>query len=512
MMKRISAWAQTIGPVRMAFVCSLLLSAVAVWSSPVLNRDGMGYVEWAQLISDQGLAGIRQRESWQFMGLLPTLIALVGAVTRLGLDTSAHLIDALLLAGTCGLLVAITRRRLPEAAWAACLVALAMPAYNEYRNQVLREYGFWYFSLLALWLAMRWEGSFRWREALACQAALICATLFRLEALAYFPALMLWQAFAAPSGLRLRRIFMIGSLPVVGATLAILVFASGLVALPDRLAYFLDAANPLHKLGVLKEAAERMSEHVFKYKYSREEAGYVLFFGLLTIIPVKFLKMSGVFVVPLAYAFAGRTVRSVLSRWQPLFWLFFAHVLVDVAFVTHMFFLVGRYVAMLNLLAVPIAAAGLAALMQRYPGWRLAMLALAMIALLANVASFSPKSTQIIEAGEWLSANRSAVSRIYVENPRVAFYAGLGYVATGRARMERGDLAKAVAENRFDMLVLDAPAKNGGTDEWMAANRLKVLKRFANKAGTAVIIAIPDAAQTNPATTERSRSNTGPTE
>lgn len=512
MMKRISAWAQAIGPVRMAFVCSLLLSAVAVWNSPVLNRDGMGYVEWGSALAEHGFAAMRHYDGMGYLAVLPAIIAAISSLTRLGPEASAYLFNALALAGACSLLVAITRRRLPEAAWAACLVVLAMPAYNEYRNQVLREYGFWFFSLLALWLAMRWEDSFRWREALACQVALICATLFRQEALAYFPALMLWQAFAAPSGLRLRRMFMIGSLPVVGAALAILVFASGLLPLPDRLVYFLDAANPLHKLGVLKEAAERMSEHVFKYKYSREEAGYVLFFGLLTIIPVKFLKMSGVFVVPLAFAFFGQPLRAVLSRWQPLSWVFFAHVLVDVAFVTHMFFLVGRYVAMLNLLAVPIAAAGLAALMRRYPRWRLAMLALGMIALLANVVSFSPKSTQIIEAGKWLSANRSAVSRIYLENPRVAFYAGLGYVATGRARMERGDLAKAVAENRFDMLVLDASAKEGGTDEWLAANRLKVLKRFANKAGTAVIIAIPDAAQTSPATTERSRSNTGPTE
>jgi hypothetical protein len=512
MMKKIAALARAIGPVRMAFVCSLLLSAVAVWNSPVLNRDGMLYVEWGSALAEHGLAAMRHYEGMAYLAVLPAIVAAISSLTRLGPEASAYLFNALALAGACSLLVAITRRRLPEAAWAACLVALAMPAHNEYRNQVLREYGFWFFSLLAIWLAMRWEESGRWREALACQAALVCAALFRQEALAYFPALMLWQAFAAPSGLRLRRTFMIGSLPVFGAALAILAFASGLVALPDRLAYFLDAANPLHKLGVIKEAAERMSEYVFKYKYSREEAGYVLFFGLLTIIPVKFLKMSGVFVVPLAFAFVGQPLRAVLSRWQPLSWVFFAHVLVLVAFLTHMFFLVGRYAGMLDLLAVPVAAAGLAALMQRFPRWRWLMLGLALLTMIANVVSLSPKSTQLIEAGKWLSANKTAAARIYVENPRVAFYAGLDYVATGRARLERGDLAKAVAENRFDMLVLDASAKEGGTDEWLAANSLRVIKRFANRAGHAVVIAVPEAAQDNPATTERSLSNTGPTE
>ncbi len=512
MREKVSAWARAVGPVRMAFICSLMLSAVAVWNSPVLNRDGMFYVEWAQSIIDHGSAGVRQHPGWPFLAFQPALIAVASSATRLGPETSAYAINALFLAGACSLLVAITRRRLPEAAWAAVLVVLAMPAYNEYRNQVLREYGFWFFGLLAFWLAMRWDESHRWREALACQAAICCAALFRREALAIIPALMLWQTLAAPAGSRLRRVLMLGCLPLAGAAMAGALFASGLVPMPDSMRSFFEAANPLRQLQVIGDAAGRMSEFVFKHKYSREEAGYVLFFGLLTIIPVKFLKMTGVFVVPLAFAFAGQPLRAVLARWQPLPWVFFAHVLVLVAFITHQFFLVGRYVALLNLLAVPVIAAGLAALMQRFPRWRGLMLTLALLTLLANVLSFSPKSTQIIDAGKWLAANRVAASRVYVENPRVAYYAGLGYAATGRNRLERDALASAVAENRFDMLVLDVHARDAGIDEWLAANHLQMIQRFANKGGNAVIVAVPVAIQNSPPTTERHRAKTGSTE
>lgn len=305
---------------------------------------------------------------------------------------------------------------------------------------------------------------------------------------------------------------MLGCLPLGGAAAAGVLFASGLMPMPGRMAYFLEAANPLRKLQVIGEAAGRMSEFVFKYKYSREEAGYVLFFGLLTIIPVKFLKMSGIFVVPLAFAFAGQPLRAVLARWQPLPWVFFAHVLVLVAFVTHQFFLVGRYVGLLNVLAVPVAAVGLAALMRRFPRWRGLMLGLALITLLANVLSFSPKSTQIIDAGKWLAATRAEPSRVYVDNPRVAYYAGMGYVSTGRNRLERDALAGAVAENRFDMIVLDVHAKDTVTAEWLAANRLQEVQRFVNKGGNAVIVAVPAATQGSPSTTERKRAKTGPTE
>ena len=512
MIERASAWLRVVGPVRMVFIVSLLLSALAVWNSPVLNRDGMFYVEWAQAIADHGLAGVIQYGDWHFLSFFPVLIAFLGKATGLGLEATAQFLDALLLAGTCSLLVAITRRRLPEAAWVACLVVLAMPAYNEYRNQVLREYGFWFFCMLGFWLAMRWSETNNWWDAVFCQAALAVATLFRLEAVAIYPALMLWQAFGAPAGYRIRRVLVIGSLPLAGTILAAVLFGSGLFTMPNRVAYYLDAANPLRALQIIHEAAGRMSESVFKYKYSREEAGYVLFFGLLAIIPLKFLKMSGVFLVPLAYAFAGRPVRTVLATWQPLPWVFLAFVLVLIAFVTHQFFLVGRYVGVLNLLAVPIVAAGLAAMMRRYPRWRGPMIALAVLTLLANVVSLSPKSTQIIDAGKWLSANRTEAARMYVENPRVAYYAGLGYVAAGRSRLARDDLTRAVAENRFDMLVLDASGKDGGIDEWLSANRLQVVRRFANEAGNAVIVAVPAGSQGSPSTAERSRANTGPTE
>ncbi|MCG3168248.1 MAG: hypothetical protein POELPBGB_04052 [Bacteroidia bacterium] len=365
-----------------------------------------------------------------------------------------------------------------------------MPAYNGYRNELLREYGFWFFCLLAFWLAMRWEDAApRWREAIACQLALGVAALFRLEAVAFYPALMLWQAFAAPPGQRLRRALMLGSLPLAGAVLAGMLVGSGLVVLPNRVGYYLEAANPLHKLQLLGEAASRMSEDVFPFKYSREEAGYILFFGLLSVIPVKFLKMAGVFVVPLAYALADRPMKAALSRWQPLPWAFLAYLLVLVAFVTHQFFLVGRYVSLLNLLAVPVVAAGLVLLMRRYPRWRWLMVGLALLTMAANVVSFSPRKTHIVEAGRWLGANAHDAARVGVDNARVAYYAG--WRASQAVSLDRPGLAQALAEKRIDMVAVEAPRKDAEVGKWLAVNHLHPVQRFANKAGDAVIIAVP---------------------
>ncbi|MBK6630901.1 MAG: hypothetical protein IPG33_07495 [Betaproteobacteria bacterium] len=506
MMARMAAWAQAFGPVRTAFLASLLLSFVAA-QGHLVNRDGIYYLETARAFLEDGwLAGWKAGE-WPF---LPMLITALSFVTKVSLETTAQMLNALFLAGTCALLTGITRRRLPEAAWLACLVVLAMPAYNQYRNEILREYGFWFFSLLGFWLAMRWSDTQRWREAVLCQAALAVAALFRLEAIAFYPALMLWQAFGAPAGHRMRRALLIGSLPLAGAMLAAALFGSGWIDLPNRMAYYLEAANPLRALQIIHEAAGRMSEAVFKYKYSREEAGYILFFGLLSVIPMKFLKMTGVFVVPLAYRCAVSPGRNVLSPWQPLPWAFLAYVLVLVAFVTHQFFLVGRYVSLLNLLAVPLVASGLALLMQRFPRWKAPMLVLALLTMAANVVSLSPGKAHIVEAGRWLGANAADPSRVGVDNARIAHYAG--WRTSGSVILDRTALTKALAGQRVDRVAIEVSRKDADAEKWLAENRLQVERRFANKAGDAVIVAVPAQVQPSPATSGRSRANTASTE
>ncbi len=502
MMARLTAWAQALGPVRAAFIGSLLLSFVAV-QGRLINRDGIYYLETARTILDGGWIAGWQAGEWAF---LPTLIAALALATKVDLETVAHVLNAFFMAGACALLVGITRRRLPEAAWLACLVVLAMPAYNQYRNEILREYGFWFFCLLSFWLAMRWSDTQRWRDAVFCQAALAVAALFRLEAVVFYPALMLWQAFGAPAGQRMRRVLVIGCLPLAGATLAAAFIGSGLVTAPSRVVYYLDAANPLRALQIISEAAGRMSETVFKYKYSREEAGYILFFGLLTVIPMKFLKMTGVFLVPLAYRLAVPPARTWLAPWQPLPWAFLAYLLVLVAFVTHQFFLVGRYVSLLNLLTVPLVAGGLALLIQRFPRWKALMLALALLTMAANVISLSPGKTHIIEAGRWLSANAVDPARIGVDNSRIAYYAG--WRISGAVIDDRVALARGLVEKRIDMVAVEAPHKDAEVKLWLIEKRLQVVQRFANKAGDEVVIAVPQTAQLSPSMTGSSRANT----
>ncbi|MDR2238981.1 MAG: hypothetical protein LBE33_00880 [Zoogloeaceae bacterium] len=475
-------------PARAAFAGSLLLSFIAV-QGHLINRDGVFYLTRAQVTLEQGLAAVLKLGDWNFLAIL---IAACSALTGLNPETAAQLMNAFFMAGACALAVVWVQRRSPEAAWAACLVVLAMPAFNQYRHEILREFGFWFFSLLGLWLAARWGETQRRRDALLGQLALAVAVLFRLEAAVFYPALMLWQAFAAPAGQKARRALMIGALPLAGGLLVLLVFVSGVVTPPGRLVYYLDAANPLRTIGILGEAGRRMSDLVFPYTFSQEEAGYVLFFGLLSIIPVKFMMMTGLLLVPLVWQLGQRPARDWLTRWQPLPWALLAYLLTLVAFVTHQFFLAGRYVSMLHWLTVPFVAGGLTLMLRRWPRWRIPVIVLALAMMAANVVSSTPPRTHIVEAGRWLAEHAPDRRRVGADDNRIAYHAGLQ--GGGIAVMGRPELAQALAEGRLDMIAIRAPRGDQQAEVWLRENHLGELRRFDGRGGESIIVAAPERA------------------
>ena len=57
------AWARAIGPVRAAFIGSLLLSLIALGGS-LINRDGIFYVDATRAMLEQGFALQRNGVDW----------------------------------------------------------------------------------------------------------------------------------------------------------------------------------------------------------------------------------------------------------------------------------------------------------------------------------------------------------------------------------------------------------------------------------------------------------------
>lgn len=375
---------RNISPVQAAFVCSLLLSAIAIITSPTLNRDGMLYVDTARVFQESGFAAAKANFNWPF---LPILMACVSWLTGLNPEFAGYLINSLFMAGTMALMVACARRQFPEAIWPICLVLLALPGLNHYRDEILREYGCWFFSLLSFWLAPPWSATPRWKTALALQISLGISALFRPEALAFFPALILWQVFSAPKGDRSRRFLMLAGLPLIALVVFLMLSLNGQLSVTDRLSGEFSRFSMARFDAKAKALAEAL------IPYARDQARTILLFGSLAIIPLKFVKQMGIFILPLLFLISSPSLRTALIRWQLFVWVFLAHLLILAVFVVDLQFLAGRYVIVLHLLSAPLIGFGLWLFMQRFPRWGVVFVVLSGLLMLSNVASFSPKKT-----------------------------------------------------------------------------------------------------------------------
>ncbi len=470
-------------PAWTAFVCGILLSLVAIAGSIAPNPDGMLYIETARIYLEGGADAALALYNWNAISrvFISILIAHVSGLPGIGLEAAGYLLSVLFLAGTCALVVLVTRDRFPEAAWAACAVALAIPALNGYRDYIIREFGAWFLLFLGFWLALKWARRPGWGIALAAQLSICAAALFRPESLVFLLALILWQLVQVTQPGAWKRLLMISSVACGGGLLVGAALLSGAIDLAGTGASPLTRIDLLGRMHTFNETADRLGREILA-TWSRDEARSILFFGLVSVIPMKFAANLGVFAIPGVFAFTRPGVRAMLGRWAPLNWAFLVYFIVLVLFVLERTYLTTRYVALLGMLAIPLVAVGSNALYARFPRWRGAMLLGVLVLALANVISTSPKKTHLPQAAAWLRAQPVDRARVFVEEAEIAYLAGWSYhQARHRERQElvgRDAVAAALAEGHIDMALLAGSARNEEISAWAAQHGLKVERKF----------------------------------
>jgi hypothetical protein len=159
-----------------------------------------------------------------------------------------------------------------------------------------------------------------------------------------------------------------------------------------------------------------------------------------------------------------------------------------VVFVTQQFFVSSRYVAFLNVLTVPLIATCIVELMHRFPRWRSGIVVIGLVTALANVVSLSPPKTQFRDAGLWLAERVVDRGRVYLDNGRVAYFAGWPYRATQWSALDQQSLDAALQSRKFDLVVLSSEEPAASVDAWAAAHAYILCARFLGPRGESVHI------------------------
>lgn len=478
-MHAIFTWFGRLSPVGVAFFGSLLLSVIAVLGVVTIGKDAAFYIDIAQRVNADGVQAAILAFDWPWF---PILLAWSHSLLGLPYEQAAYLWCALLMAGACALLVDALGRALPGSGLWMPLLVLALPALNSFRNDILREQGFWFFSVLALWLALNWAERGGWLRAAAIHLAILGAALFRLEALMLFGALALWRLPDLFSYSGWNRLLQIAALPLLGGAVALVVITVSGGFSQGRVEYYLHLLDPSALKTVFDAKTNALADAVFA-KYMDDDAGLLLLGMILLAILFSFIKLCG----PVALVFLRSVSWSAFGAYWRQYRLFVCaaliYIVVLVVFFLQQGFVNSRYVSYLNLLALPLLAFALVGFVQKFPRLGRVLAVLLIVQMLDNVISLGAKKTHYVEAGQWLSQHASREASIYYDDPRIGYYAGFGYRVTGKTLGE----AMAAPES-YRYLLIEADGDEPWLLEWLKLHDLRVLERFANRKDDAVLV------------------------
>ncbi|QNH80654.1 hypothetical protein GGD92_17275 [Pseudomonas protegens] len=467
-------------PVRLTFIGSLLLSLIAVLGAVTVGRDAALYLDIAHKVNEQGPAIAWTLFDWPWF---PLLLAQTHIYLGLPLELSAYLWCALFIAGTCALMVDCVRQRLPQAAPWAALVVLAMPAVNAFRDDIIRECGFWFFSTLTLWLALHWQARGGWLRALLIHLALGAAALFRLEAVLLLPALTLWQLPNLWSSSRRMAFLQFILLPLLGGIgVLVLVSLSGHFS-SARVSYYLEMINPRHVFASFNLLSEQFANSLIS-DYSRNEAGRIIFFGVLVTMLMSVVKLMGPFAVPFIFRRNWGVFRTYWNQYRPFAWAAVIYLTILMLFFIRLQFMNSRYLSFLNLLLVPALALALLQVFQTFPRLGKSLVVIGLLVMLSNVVSTSAGKTQYVEAGRWFAANTDTQAPAYFEDGRIGYYAGRGYAPS----IPREQAMSAQHAGQYRYFLIEAKPDEAWLVSWLGEHNMKILASFANRKGARVLV------------------------
>lgn len=477
--KAVGFWSSK--PVLVSFLASLLLSLIAALGAATVGRDAAFYLDIALIHGESGWRAAYQSYNWPWYSIL---IGSLHKFTALPLIPLAYCVNALFMAGTCALLVKLVQQRFPAAVWWACLVVVAMPAFNDYRDDIWREFGFWFFCILTLYLAVDWSQRGGGWRLVAIYAAIALAALFRLEALFLVAAVCTWQAVSIRSRADFFRAVKIAAPPTgllaAGSLLLLAVLDESNFS---RLASYLLLLDPSHLAASLDALSNGIAESM-KHDFSRSEAGEIAFFGIVGTLVYAFIKSLGIFVIPLFFYLTVQNRKPLHPAFNLLAHAFVFYFAVLSIFFLQQHFTTGRYASFLAMLAVPLTAVACYFFAKRFPRAGRILIALGLISMLANVVSLGPGRAHYKEAAQWIKENTSAHSRVYFPDRRIALYAG------ARVPEHIPEELHTITQDlhEYDYFILESAASHAHIEALVSDNIIQLEARLENKDGRYISI------------------------
>ncbi|GAB3105349.1 hypothetical protein G8770_13420 [Aestuariicella hydrocarbonica] len=487
---------QYLTPALAAALLSTLSTLIIISLSGSINADATQYLIAADTFKVSGWDAAEEIYPRPFYSVL---IGGLSQITHTSSFVSAQLLDISLLAllGYAFVKVIQALGGDRRAQWiGACLIVL-LPTLADYRDYLIRDFGYWAFMLLALNALIRFQANARLLQAGQWCAYSGIAMLFRPEAVLLLVLVPTALLLPSPQSLvlRLKLTAKLYGLLLAGLLIALAIGLSTGLQLQDK---FIELA-----LSPLLEQANQLAISLPKYtqvmaseilnRHSEEHAA----------LSVS-LVLSGIFVATLLSALTPIIVFLGLYLWKKgqLRWprntpylmmhIVLAGILINFLLFKH--FMQARYMLLTALLLLIPLCIGLSREYDNIARSKVKkglLFTLAMLVLLDNhISTSSHEHDQ--DSLAWLQQHSSQDDWIYTNDHQLAYFSGLTFdwndILYAKRRLEKTPASRLYGYDFVALNVGRKDAKIQAYAETLSALNYHQRAKFSNNRGDQIII------------------------
>lgn len=478
---------------------SLIFSVVAILCEPYLNNDGIFYIDAANTYLREGVTRSLESYPWPFYSIL---IAVVHQITGLPVLISARLINVLIISSTCIVFVKLYEEITKHKGnlWIACFLILTLTGVNKYRDDVMRDFGFWLFALIGFLSFTYYVQGARTRNALVWQISMLIAFLFRVEAF----ALMVLGPFAV--------LFRRGDKKAVFeffnlySVYLLLIFLGGIwfFIKPDMPYFSSTKLTVMLSYGNLNGLVDKVSTgirqmgDVFWYDGLNIEKNFwtlliTLLVAMVTYCVINIVACISIpFAILAAYGFFKKYIRLTDLNLIVIYFIIIQFVVLMV-FLSQKFLLVPRYATVMVFLLLLLAGQIAERLIHELGRFKRAKLIGTIFLLVVIVQTGDTLITfggyskrHIVKAGLWAKDHIDSHQTLLSSDLKAVYYAGRHFLR--KSEIPTARIFKRIQANQFPKgthLIID------GKDEeredllrrlkyFETSGKIRIINRFAN--------------------------------
>ena len=482
-----------------AAILSLITLFIAVNTKNPINNDGILYLQTAEAFANSGWQEAIKHFNWPFYSIF---IAWVSKLTHLSFENSTYVLNAVLLViiviSFIALIEELGGSRFVQ--FLGALVILSHPQLHHYQHYIVRGFGYWAFSLLALLHFVRFYKYLKWRYALAWGIFISVAILFRPEGLVlccFGPLILLFRKETTLWN-KLGNTLKAYSFNIIAISIIIVWWLNT----PNRTSaqlgrlseFWHQLQNGLTSLSAnINTKAVLMSQTILN-DYSKKWGLTMVISGLTGIYLYKLVAtLWPVHTLLFGHAFWKRLMPADKGIKKVIIYFSILNLVIPGIFLGQEFFISYRFLMPASLLLLLWTPFSLHYIMQKWldkktvfkNNFVFPILSLAF--LIMFIYAFVPPNQSkayITTAGTWLKHNMPQQSKLYTNNFRLSYYSGKKFM-----EWDISDNLIIPDWSSGDFVALKTKQKHyEKIENTLLTLKLKPGKIFANKEGNMIAV------------------------